>query len=239
METEILNATIGGIFTLLTAVIAILFSRWLDRKDQRKPQTDEKQVPQDCSPIFDKRKWWEQLDDTWKTVFQNAIYEKAMTRFFKITLGLKPSDSDLEKIFLLQKLNCSHHKISDLEALRPLTQLQVLICYNNSISDLEPLRPLTQLQHLDCNTNKISGLDPLRPLTQLRKLYCGHNQISHLEPIRSLTQLQELYCGWNHISDLEPLFKLVHLQILYCSENQLSQLEIDKFEEAVPNCQLL
>ncbi|HDN26647.1 MAG TPA: leucine-rich repeat domain-containing protein [Thioploca sp.] len=239
METEILNTIIAGIFTLLAAVIVILFPRWLDRKDQRKPQTDEKQVPQDSPHIFNKRKWWEQLDDNWKKVFKNAIYEKGMTNFFKITLGLKPSDSDLDKIFLLQKLNCGCNEISDLETLRPLTQLQVLICSNNSVSDLEPLRLLTQLQHLDCNSNKISCLEPLRSLTQLRKLYCGNNQISHLESIRPLTQLQELYCGWNHISDLEPLLELVHLQILYCSENQLSQLEIDKFKEAVPNCKLL
>lgn len=239
MTTEILNAIIGGIFTLLATVVAILFSRWLDRKDRRKPPADEKQARKDSPLRFDKRKWWEQLDDNWKNIFKNAIYKKGMSRFLKITLGFKPSDSDLDKIFLLPKLNCACHEISVLETLRPLTQLQVLICYNNNISDLEPLRPLTQLRHLDCHGNKISSLEPLRSLTQLHKLYCGNNQISRLEPIRPLIQLLELYCGWNHISDLEPLRSLVQLQILYCSGNQLSQLELDQFKEAVPNCKLL
>jgi len=139
---------------------------------------------------FDKRKWWNQLDENWQKVFKDAIGIK-----------LKPIDSDLEEIVNLQKLNCRSNKISDLEPLRALTNLQVLDCSFNEISDLEPLRALTKLQVLNCWNNQISDLEPLRALTNLQVLNCGGNQISDLEPLRALTNLQELFCHKNQISD--------------------------------------
>ena len=242
METEIFVAIIGGIFSLFTALIIILLPRWLERRDQRKPQTDENPVSQKFPNIiqFDKRHWWNQLDDNWKQVFNQAIgyEEKGLIGLINRVVRTELNDNDLDKIFNLQTLDCSNHQFGSLEPLRPLTELHILKCGQNQLSDLEPLRPLTQLRHLDCYANKISSLEPLCQLTQLQKLYCGNNQISNLEPLRQLTQLQELYCGWNQISDLEPLRSLIHLQKLHCSENQQSQLEIDKFKEAVPNCHI-
>ncbi len=119
---------------------------------------------------IDKREWWNQLDDKWKKVFKKAISIKG-----------EPTDSDLEEIVHLQKLNCYGNQISDLEPLRTLTNLQELGCSSNQISDLEPLRALTNLWRLNCSENKLSDLEPLRALTNLQKLDCGENQISDLE----------------------------------------------------------
>ncbi|MDM8562745.1 leucine-rich repeat domain-containing protein, partial [Candidatus Marithioploca araucensis] len=168
---------------------------------------------------FDKRKWWNQLDEKWQKVFKKAIGIK-----------LKPIDSELEKIVNLQKLDFSGDwdkkgEISDLEPLRALTKLQYLNCYNNQISDLEPLRALTNLQTLDCSSNQISDLEPLRALTNLQVLECYSNEISDLEPLRALTNLQYLYCSDNQLSDLEPLRALTNLQKLDCNSNEISDLE--------------
>ncbi len=184
--------------------------------------------------IFNKRAWWAQLDDKWKKVFKKAIAID------------EPSDSDLDKIFQLQQLDCSCKKLSDLEPLRPLTQLQNLVCSYNQISDLKPLESLTHLQILDCTSNQISDLEPLRSLSQLHNLVCSSNQVSDLEPLCQLTHLRVLYCwgnqvsdlealrllilqdldcSYNQISDLKPLCSLTHLRHLYCGGNQVSNLE--------------
>jgi len=162
--------------------------------------------------MFNKRAWWAQLDDKWKKVFKKAIAID------------EPSDSDLDKIFQLQQLDCSCNKLSDLEPLRPLTELQNLVCSYNKISDLKPLESLTHLQILDCTSNKISDLEPLRSLSQLHNLVCSSNQVSDLEPLCQLTHLRVLYCWGNKVSDLEAL-RLLILQDLDCSSNQVSDLK--------------
>jgi serine/threonine protein kinase len=176
--------------------------------------TVEKPIPQEQPIQVDKRNWWEELDDNWKKVFNTAI-----------AIDAEPSDSDLDKIFNLQKLDCSWNELSHLEPLRPLTQLLELDCSENKLSNLEPLRWLTQLQVLNCASNKLRNLEPLRSLTQLQKLDCASNQIMDLEPLRPLTELLELVCSYNEVSDLEPLRPLTLLQKLDCTSNQISDLE--------------
>jgi hypothetical protein len=121
-------------------------------------------------------KWWNELDDNWKKIFKKAIH-----------IQVEPSDSDLEKIVNLQKLDCSNNQLNDLEPLRALSNLKELQCRYNEITNLEPLRALTNLQELWCSRNEISNLKPLRALTNLQKLSCGGNKISDLEPLQALT----------------------------------------------------
>jgi len=140
-----------------------------DLGQQIKPR-DELTQPTSCVIQVDKRKWWNQLDDNWKKVFKEAI-----------SIKVEPSDSDLEKIVNLQRLDCCWNDISDLEPLRALKSLQLLYCYGNQISDLEPLRALKSLQILRCYGNQISDLEPLRALKSLRALFCHKNRISDSE----------------------------------------------------------
>jgi len=198
----------------------------------------ENPVPVILTPprIVNKRKWWNQLEVSWKNLFKKAI-----------AIDEEPSDIDLDKIFQLQTLDCSWNEISDLEPLRPLTQLQALVCSYNQISDLEPLSALSQLQRLDCASNNISDIEPLQALTQMQEIIinsnkinnikyisrfiqlqildCAYNKVSDLEPLRPLTQLQVLDCASNKVSDLEPLRPLTRLQKLDCASNQVSDLE--------------
>ncbi|MEN8214857.1 MAG: leucine-rich repeat domain-containing protein [Pseudomonadota bacterium] len=182
--------------------------------DKFKKAVVEEQIPPEQSICVDKNKWWSHLDENWKMVFKNAV-----------GIDVDPTDSDFDKIFNLQALDCSLNKISDLEPLRALTCLQTLVCRFNKISDLEPLRALTRLQKLDCSLNKISDLEPLGALRSLQALYCSSNQISVLEPLGALTSLQILVCRFNKISDLERLGALTSLQTLDCRFNKISDLE--------------
>ncbi len=185
-------------------------------KQIEKPKAIENPVSVKVSPprIVNKRKWWNQLEVSWKNIFKKAI-----------AIDDEPSDLDLDKIFQLQTLDCSWNEISDLEPLRPLTHLHDLVCSYNQINDLEPLSHLNQLQALDCASNNISDLEPLRALTQLQELIINSNKINKIKYLSRLTQLQILDCSSNQISDLVPLHPLSKLQVLDCGSNQLSDLE--------------
>jgi hypothetical protein len=65
--------------------------------EQRLTATEEQMQRQLEQPVqIDKRQWWNQLDDNWKTVFKKAI-----------SINGEPTDSDLEKIVHLQELDFS------------------------------------------------------------------------------------------------------------------------------------
>jgi len=240
---EILVAIIGGISALLATVIAVLLPRWLDaRKEQRTQQAEQQQnhSNQTSKPVepsiqleqphivqTDKRQWWNQLDDTWKNIFKDAI-----------SIDGEPTDSDLEKIVNLQTLSCTRNQISDLKQLSTLTNLRYLNCWKNQISKLGPLSALTNLQTLECGQNQISDLKQLSTLTNLQKLICHENQICDLEPLGTLTNLQELNCNYNQIEDLNPLHALKNLKNLKCNHNRLIPAKINKFKKAVPNCKV-
>ena len=160
--------------------------------------------------------WWNDLNNTWKKVFNKAIDKGKVTT--------TPNKEELERIMNLQKLYCSYNKITDLSPLKNLTQLQELDCGFNQITDLSPLKNLTQLQLLDCRWNRITDLSPLKNLTQLKELGCSGNKITDLSPLQNLTQLQKLRCDFNQISDLSPLKNLTQLQKLRCDFNQITDL---------------
>ncbi len=134
----------------------------LSKKHSVTKISSQKQAKQTRIVKIDKWKWWNQLDYNWKITFRGFI-------------KIEPTDSDLEKIVNLQKLNCGNNQIQNLEPLRALNNLQILSCWNNQISDLEPLRTLTDLRQLYCYNNQISDLEPLCALTDLQQLYCYNN----------------------------------------------------------------
>jgi hypothetical protein len=193
------------------------------------------------------RKWWNKLDNKWKSIFTNAI-----------GINHEPNDKELAKIVNLQnllcrttqissleplshltnlqQLDCVDNQISSLEPLSHLTNLQKLYCWGNQISSLEPLSHLTNLQELSCGTNQISSLERIGHLTNLQTLYCGDNQINSLAPLSHLTNLHTLSCNGNKISSLKPLHNLKNLRHLNCRDTQISKSEIRKFKRAVPEC---
>ncbi|MEG4320607.1 MULTISPECIES: DUF6745 domain-containing protein [unclassified Microcoleus] len=111
-------------------------------------------------------------------------------------------------------LDLSNNKISDLTAIKYLTNLIWLNLSGNQVSDLTPLQSLTNLIYLNLSDNQISDLTPLQSLTKLDTLYLGNNLISDITPLQSLTNLIYLGIADNQISNLIPLNYLNTLENL-------------------------
>ncbi len=126
--------------------------------------------------VYELRKWWNQLDSKWKTIFGQG--------WWGWLFSAQANDEELKKILSLPKLDASSKQLSDLEPLRRLTQLPILYVRENQLTSLEPLRGLTQLQILDVRENPLTSLEPLWGLTQLQGLWVEKNQFSEAEIVQ-------------------------------------------------------
>ena len=122
----------------------------------------------------------------------------------------------LEKLTVLQSLNCSNTGVSSLEPLTRLTALQSLDCHGTRISGLEPLAGMTTLKSLNCSWTKANSLEPLADLAALQSLVCIQTKVSSLDPLAGLTALQSIECSYTDVSNLEPLAGLTALESLHC-----------------------
>ena len=65
----------------------------------------------------------------------------------------------------LARLKLTKNKITDLKALKDLTNIQSLDLADNAIADIGPLSGPTKLQYLELSNNKVADLKPLAGLT--------------------------------------------------------------------------
>ncbi len=135
-------------------------------------------------------------------------------------------------------LDCSSHKIANLEGIEYFKNLGSLNCNDNKITSLYSLP--NKLVHFDCSFNQLSTLTqlpdslnflicsgnlitnlPTLPKT-LYQLYCDRNKLISLPKIPEL--LEDLSCSYNQITSLDTIGKMKHLQLFNCSHNLLTNL---------------
>ena len=162
------------------------------------------------------RTWWNNLNDKWKKVFNEAIGKGKLTT--------SPTEPELQKILNLTELDCSWNKIRDLSPVQNLNNLTTLSCDSNQIRDLSPVQNLNKLTKLDCSFNQIRNLSPVQNLNKLTTLSCWGNQIIDLSPVQNLNNLTKLDCSFNQIRNLSPVQNLNKLTDLDCRYNQIIDL---------------
>jgi len=195
------------------------------------------------------------------------IWKKSLTSewftFFKTYLNISGdfSESDLEKIFSLPKLDCSNSKINTLLPLSLLTNLRMLQCNATQIKDLTPLQELTNLNGLILSFTPVTNLEPiiklknltkldisdtlvysleqLKNLENLQVLNCSNTPIENLNVLSGLPSLHTLMCYGTNISSIAPIMKLPKLKRLYLSTNKISSDEIDYLSLCNPICDIV
>jgi len=74
-----------------------------------------------------------------------------------------------------------------------LEKVTVLVLQNNQLTDVTALKGLTQLTRLYLENNQLTDITALKELTQLTTLYLGGNQITNVTALKELTKLSKLY----------------------------------------------
>ncbi|KAI5620185.1 toll-like receptor 22, partial [Silurus asotus] len=131
----------------------------------------------------------------------------------------------------LTELDFGDNEISQISALKELTQLRVLHLQINKLTKVEnAFRDLPMLEFLDLSRNRISTLtcSDFANLTQLISLYLYSNTISKLPSciFKDLNNLENLRLGSNKILTLGMAFKnkLPSLKVLQLTYNKLSKI---------------
>jgi internalin A len=133
--------------------------------------------------------------------------------------------SVLEKLIVLQSLDISDNRISDIRFLEKLSSLESLDLSNNRISDIRFLEELSSLKSLNLSDNQISDIRFLEKLSGLKSLNLSNNQISDIRFLEKLSSLESIDLSNNLISDYQCLKRLKYLEYLDLSINKIEKIQ--------------
>ena len=140
-----------------------------------------------------------------------------------INSGKMSSIKGIEFFTALKYLDCSYHKISELN-ISNQTALKKLNCAGNNLSELN-VSNNSELEELNCYGNNIAFLDVSKN-SALRILSCGSNLITTLD-VSSNTALTKLSCGSNPITTLD-VSKNADLRELSCGGTAITAIDVSK-----------
>ncbi|MBF8962991.1 UvrD-helicase domain-containing protein [Pontibacter sp. FD36] len=202
---------------------------------------------------YELKKWWESLDDNWKSIFQAHVeiseyggdfrghyytvlnwmldsYEgfesvfKFYEHVFERPFLLNNNFDKLDKILKLRHLDLLDLNLSDLTPVSFLSELKSICAFGNRISDLSPLSNLSKLENLDVADNVLSSIDAVANLKSLTMLSFASNFITSLQPIKNLHNLIFLNAINNGLTSLDYIENLKSLSILWAYENHIVNL---------------
>jgi len=134
--------------------------------------------------------------------------------------------NDLKEIKFLdsQYLNPSR-KIDELDGIEYLVNLEKLIIENNTISDLSALKEMSNLRELHFSFNKVNDLTPLEDLQSLERLSFVNNYVDDISALKKLANLIFLNFADNNVQDVKPLAELVNLEYLNINNNKVKSID--------------
>lgn len=104
---------------------------------------------------------------------------------------------------ILQHLNVSRNKITDINAIKYCKSLQVLDISENQITDIKSISFLRKLFLLRAHQNNINEISSLSSCVELLILSLSYNQIKHITAIRNCPKLRTVTITNNPISSID------------------------------------
>lgn len=164
---------------------------------------------------FDKKKWFNSLDYTWKRILKQSI-----------DIASAPTDDQLDEILNLVEVDCSNSSVLSIEPLIHFRKLEKLICKKTKIKTLEKLENKTRLQYLDISSTEVTNLDFLRNFPALTYLDISNTKITSLNGIANCESLEYLYLNKTFIDDLTPLKYCKNLYSVELNSTQVSDISL-------------
>ncbi len=143
-------------------------------KSVPKPQPKSVPKPQPkpaiSSPLSPNQRWWINLSDDWKKVFEESAN-------IKVGRGI-PSPEQFDKIFNRRQFDLEGKKITDL---KPLLNGQFTSLENifgtKSLRSIQGIERLSTLYHLDISNTRITDIKPLYKLRKINILVVANTKI--------------------------------------------------------------
>ena len=193
--------------------------------------------------------WWDQLDDTWKSIFKNQFNTTEDPNSEELHVWSTASKLTIEKESIsnfrnlgafinLRELNIFDVPAMDFSEIGNLTQLEKLKISQAPIIDLSVLSNLKNLQELDLSNTGIDDLRPLSVHSQLKVLNLSGTNVKNLRGLDSLYELEELDVASTNVKSLNPVQGLTNLKKLSCFNTRINKRRVDNFKKLNPDCEV-
>ncbi|WP_074405699.1 leucine-rich repeat domain-containing protein [Aquimarina megaterium] len=130
----------------------------------------------------------------------------------------------IEEALVVEKIDVSKKKISNLSGIEYFAVLTYLDCSINQLTSLD-ISKNTELTYLDCSSDGLTSLD-MSKTPKLTHLDCAGNQLTSLDMSKN-TKLINLLSAFNQLTSID-VSKNTALTRLDCYENQLTSLDVSK-----------
>ncbi len=158
--------------------------------------------------------WWEQLSFEWQEIFKK-----------KLNVIDSVSMNDLRNIAAIEDLNISGNQyITSVEPASFLGKLKKLDVSHTNVTDLIAIRNLTDLTELNASHTRITDIGILKYSNNLIRLSVDHTGVSDLSVVEKMPNLLELNAGNTSVSDLSTVSQLTSLEALNVEGTQISNL---------------
>ena len=191
--------------------------------------TVKDKLPEDAVPIKDAVLRGQLLKDNDKNGDGYISYDemKEITKFdvdYHIASRLEDI-SGLEYAENLEDLSLYRTNVSDLVPIAGLKNLKKLYIYNNEkVTDISALKDLTQLSVLYMDNTEVTDISVLENLTQLIILDISNTKVIDIESLANLANLERLNISKTDIADIKALGKLKNLKWLNMSETKVADI---------------
>jgi Leucine-rich repeat (LRR) protein len=193
-------------------------------------------------------RWWSNLPENWKNVFQpqlgtgpvtreslHALVEQEVLQFKDAPVS---SLSALSEFVRLKELHFSGTAITSISPLENFASLKSLHATNSPIQQIDSIYLLTALEDLDISNTPLEDLYVIWKLKKLKKLNCSGTQIKRLDALEKLENLEYLDCSNTNVNRLSSLDYLP-LKTLKCYNTRVSNRAIENFKATHPECEVV
>lgn len=146
--------------------------------------------------------------------------------------------NDLTAFSTRHSKTSTRYSSDDMRVLKYMDNLQALDIGHNAVDDLSFLYDLPNLRVLILADNQVTDLTPVASLKNLEYLEVFINPLTDISPLAECENLIDLHIGECNISDFSPLYGLKKLNRLWMSANPFTEEDVQKLQEALPNCQI-
>lgn len=190
------------------------------------------------------KKWWKELDETWKDIFKDQIgcdsYYPSEIELQKIQdlveinieqENLIQSLEPIQRLHWLEKISVNSQGIRDISPLADKPYLKELLLQNNPISDLSPLENDTLLQVLNIENTQVDDLSSLEKMKHMRVLNASGTGIKSLKPLSRMNCLEELLVNNTGIKSISPIESIPTLKLLKIYNTKVKSKSVNALQQ--------
>lgn len=126
-------------------------------------------------------------------------------------------------------LYTGNNRLSDISALKHMSNLKSLSISSSKIQDFEVIGELATLEYLELVNTHLSNLQPILSCSKIKDLnLCGSKYLTNIDLVSSLCNLEKINLASTSVVDYSPLLNIKNLKEVFISNGATDYVTIEK-----------